>query len=198
MLAAQKKFVRHVRKHLREHGCRLVMGRGREVNCGGYRTSGYFNDGDGEIRVGRKASLWFETLLHEYCHFLQWIEKSPVYRRSDKSNAIIDNWFNGKQYSNKVIDRSFDVVREMERDCEMRTIRLIKKHNLPVNVERYTRMANCYIYAHYFMREYRKFWPFETDLMHSPNVISQMPANFRAQSHKKIPRRVYDVLADRI
>lgn len=198
MLAAQKKFVRQVRQHLREHDCRLTLGRGKEVNCGGYRASGFFDDTNKEIRVGRRSDLWFETLLHEYCHFLQWTEKSPVYRCSDKHNAIIDNWFNGKHYPNRVIDRAFDIVREMERDCEMRTIRLIKKHNLPVNVDRYTRMANCYIYVHFFMREYRKFWPFEMDLMKSPNVISQMPSSFRAQSHRKIPRRVYDVLADRI
>ncbi len=198
MLKAQRHFVDKVRDHMAEHGCRIIFGRGKELNCGGYRAAGYFSDNDLELRVARKNTLWFEVLIHEYCHFLQWIEKSPVYRKSDKSNAIIDNWFNGKQYSSRIIDKAFDCVREMERDCEMRSIKLIKKHDLPINVDRYTRMANCYIYVHYFMREYRKFWPFEQELMKSPAVLSQMPASFRAQSHKKIPRRVYDALANRI
>jgi hypothetical protein len=198
MLKAQRHFVDKVRDHMAEHGCRIIFGRGKELNCGGYRAAGYFSDNDLELRVARKNTLWFEVLIHEYCHFLQWIEKSPVYRKSDKSNAIIDNWFNGKQYSSRIIDKAFDCVREMERDCEMRSIKLIKKHDLPINVDRYTRMANCYIYVHYFMREYRKFWPFEQELMKSPTVLSQMPASFRAQSHKKIPRRVYDALANRI
>jgi hypothetical protein len=196
MLKTQRRFVERVREHLKEHDCRIVFGRGKELNCGGYRAAGYFSDGDKELRVARKHTLWFEVLIHEYCHFLQWTERSPVYRKSDKYNAIIDNWFNGKQYQSRVVDKAFDVVREMERDCEMRSIKLIKKHSLPVNVDRYSRMANCYIYVHYFMREYRKFWPFENDLMRSPSVLSQMPSNFRAQSHKKIPQRVYDVLSN--
>ena len=123
MLKAQREFVQMAREHLKEHGCRIVFGRGQELNCGGYRASGYFNDGDRELRVARKNNLWFEVLIHEYCHFLQWIEKSPVYRRSDSSNAVIDNWFNGKHYPARKIDKAFDIVREMERDCEMRSIK---------------------------------------------------------------------------
>jgi len=196
MLKAQREFVQMARKHLKEHECRLVWGRGKSVNCSGCRASGYFDEDGKQIRVARNNKLWFEVFIHEYCHFRQWIEKSPVYRKTDNSTTIIDNWFNGKTYKNRIIDKAFESVREMERDCEMRSIKLIKKYNLPVNVDRYIRAANCYIYAHFFMREYRKFWPFEADMMQATSILSEMPSSFRAQAHRKIPRKVYDVLSN--
>jgi hypothetical protein len=197
MLKAQREFVQMARKHLKEHEYRLVWGKGEYVNCDGYRASGYFDQESKQIRVARKNKLWFEVFIHEYCHFHQWIDKSSVYNRSNNSSTIIDNWFNGKTYNDITIDKAFETVREMERDCEMRSTKLIKKYNLPVDLERYIRMANCYIYVHYFMREYRKFWPFESDLRNA-KLLSQMPPNFRFQAHRKIPQTVYDALANRI
>lgn len=42
----------------------------------------------------------------------------------------------------------------LEHDCEKRALSLIKKYNLPLSVEKYTKSANAYIFSWWFAREF--------------------------------------------
>jgi hypothetical protein len=189
-----KKFLKHVREHLKEYGGKLVFGRGNKVNCGdGCRSIGYFSDRPLEIRVATKSRDPISTIAHEYAHFLQWIDTPQnIMQADDRASLLVFDWLTGKYYDKKEVQKAFCRVMVMERDAERRTVDLIKKFDLKVDIDKYIRQANCYIYMHWIMRE-RRSWKYRTgvsDPMESRNLISMMPNTFKAKSDKKIPQHI--------
>lgn len=187
-------FVRHVKNHLAQYGMRLVIGRGRSLNCGGYRCEGYFNDKEKIIKIAKFATNFLETLVHEYSHFLQYINNSKIFHKSDKAIIMVDSWFAGKEYPEEQLKRSFFIIRAMERDCEKRAVKLIKKFNLQIDTKLYAKRANCYIYSHFLMEKTRKFYAYKKSPYRSPLVLKIMPSSMAVLSHKSIPPKIYSVL----
>lgn len=191
------KFIDHVNAHLAEHGFSLVWGRGKGVQCGGYTSAAYFSEIEKVIKVARKNKSWLECLVHEYSHFLQFINKSKLYRNSDFAIMEIDRWFNREKISKTRLNRirdHFNVVREMERECEIIACRVAKKHKLPINRKGYAKRANIYIYSHWIMEQKQKFWAFKRDPLDSKYILSLVPSNFRVHAHKKIPQKIKKAL----
>ena len=187
-------FVRHVKNHLAQYGMRLVIGRGRLLNCGGYRCEGFFNDREKMIKIARHSANFLETLVHEYSHFLQYINNSKIYNKSDKAILMVDEWFAGKEFPQDKLRRSFFIIRAMERDCEKRAVKLIKKFNLQIDEKLYTKRAHCYIYSHFLMEKTRKFYAYKKSPYRSSVVLKIMPSSMAVLSHKSIPPKVYSVL----
>jgi hypothetical protein len=187
-------FVSFVKKHLAQYGMKLVIGRGKLVNVGGYRCEGYFDESKKIIKIAANCTNFLETLVHEYCHFLQCINNSKIYKKSDLAGYIIDTWFRGQEYSPEKIKRAFFLVRAMERDCEKRAVKVIKKFNLKIDSKLYAKKAHCYIYSHFMMEKTRKFYSYKKSPYRSPVVLKIMPSNMAVSSHKRIPPKVYSVL----
>ena len=177
-----------VRNDLSEYGFNLVVGRGKQINGGNCRVSGYFSEVTKEIRVARYNNDFLPTLVHEYSHFQQYTEGK--FSAAGNAADLLEGWFGGKDYAEREVSRAFSVVRSCERDAERRSVDLIKYYNLPVNLDLYIRRANCYIYAHYIMHRYRKFWAFKRDPFRSHTVLAIMPNTFRAQSHQILPPEI--------
>jgi hypothetical protein len=187
-------FVSFVKKHLAEYGMKLIIGRGNKVNVGGYRCEGYFDDSKKIIKIAGNSLNFLETLVHEYCHFLQYINKSKIYQKSNNASYIVDDWFRGQEYSPEKIKRAFFLVRAMERDCEKRAVKVIKKFNLKIDSKLYAKRAHCYIYSHFMMEKTRKFYSYKKSPYRSPIVLKIMPSNMAVSSHKRIPPKIYSVL----
>ena len=181
----QTNFIRMVRADLNDHGFTLVLGRGRSINCSGYRVGGYFSETMKEIRVATRSPSWLGTLVHEYCHFKQYTESE--FRPAGDAADLVDSWFSGVEYSQTRVRNAFWHIRACERDAERKAAKLIQEAQLPVNLDVYIRRANCYIYAHYIMERHRKFWAFQRDPFKSRTILAMMPNNFRSQAHESIP-----------
>lgn len=189
---ADKDFLKFVKNHLKEHGFKLIIGRGKMCNAGGFRVHAYFSEDTKQIRISSKCNNMLQYLAHEYAHFLQYLDKEPLYTKVDDALTIMDSWLNGKDYSQKTLERAFFQVRAMERDCEKRTVQLIRKWNLSIDEKEYTRKANTYIYAHFLMLEKRKWWPFKS--VHAPYQSKPLQEaiadSFKVKSHEYCPPKV--------
>lgn len=194
MSRRNRQFVRHVKKHLAEHGMKLIIGRGKLVNVGGYRCVGYFDETQKVIKIARKTQDFMSTLVHEYSHFLQFLSKSKIYKKSDYAGYLIDQWFRGKDIPAIKLKRAFFLVRSMERDCEKRAIKLIEKFKLEIDSKMYAKKAHCYIYSHFMMEKTRKFYSYKKSPYHSPVVLKIMPSSMAVLSHKRIPKNIYSML----
>lgn len=188
------RFISHVEEHLSQWGVRIIWGRGRSVHCYGYTSAGFFCDEDKVIKIASKNTFWLDTIVHEYAHFLQWIEGSHLFRKSGHAIHNVDQWFNREEITKKRLSRSFYIIRSMERDCEIRACRLARKFDLPIRKEGYAKRANLYIYTHWIMEEKRKFWAYKKDPMQSKYILSLMPNNFRMHTHKRIPPKILKAL----
>jgi hypothetical protein len=194
MAQSNRQFVKFVRQHLAEYGMKLIIGRGKHVNVDGFRCSGYFDESGKAIAVAGKANEFMQVLVHEYCHFLQYINSAKIYTKSYEASTIVDAWLKGKNYPLKKVKRAFFIVRAMERDCERRAMKIIKDFNLAINSKMYAKRAHVYIYSHFLMEKTRKFHSYKRNPYYSKYVLKIMPSNMAVLSHKTIPPKVYSVL----
>ncbi len=115
----------------------------------------------------------FEMFIHEYCHFLQWKENSPLWKLGWDSNQICDKWL-----YKKIPD--FDIndlknIQKLELDCDKRVIRTIKQNKLPVDIDKYIVESNSYIWSYSVMYKIRKF--FNLSVLYYPELLLLVPAH---------------------
>ena len=194
MANTKHQFVKHVKRHLSEYGMKLVIGKGKFVNTGTGRCEGYFSESEQRIKLAGNNQYFMQTLVHEYAHFLQYINKIQVYTKCDKASLIVENWFSGKNYDKKTLKRAFLLVRAMERDCEKRAVRLIDEFSLNIDKKLYVKRAHCYIYSHFMMEKTRKYGTYRKSPYFSKHVLKIMPSNMAVLSHRSIPPKVYSML----
>lgn len=123
-----------------------------EIKCSGYL--------DGKLKllaVGTKrpADIWLGVLAHEFCHLLQGLDNHPYFTSEVVYDELFDKWLEGQDVDN--IEFVIKQVRDVELDCEKRTVELIKQYNLPINLDEYIRMSNAYVLSHNLMLKKRKF-----------------------------------------
>lgn len=192
---SSREFVKHVRSHLHEHGFRLVMGRGKSLNCGMGRCSGYCDSESKEIRVAKGHPDMIATLLHEYCHFLQYLEL-PKRRNdaADNANLMVVEWLEGKEFPQNRLNWAFRIVRWFERDCERRSVSLISKFNLKICPVLYTQKANLYLYFWHMVERRRKWNWTNKRLFTNPSLVRVMPTDFRVKADTVIPPHIVELL----
>ena len=191
-----RKFVNHVRHHLAEYGFTLYLGRGKRVNSGeSWRCEGFFDIDTKCIKVGRGGVQWLETLVHEYAHFLQWLDSSDsLVEREDRAARLVQDYLHaGKGELNPAIVKAFHSVMLFERDTEMRAVKCIQKYKLDIEMSKYIKRANMYIYSHYVNMFLRK-WNFKKSPYRSSKVMSEMPDTCRANAQKSCPSKIFRLL----
>jgi len=113
-------------------GVSVLLAPGDSIDMDGHAVSGYF-DGDEQnpqLRVAWGAPRRLGTLLHEYSHLTQWAEGATVWNQ-DKGGW--DEWVRGIAIPG--IRRRIAGTREVEADCERRTVRLIRELDAPIDIE---------------------------------------------------------------
>jgi hypothetical protein len=191
----KKQFLNHVKNHIAKYGIALKIGKGEQINCDGLRLGGYFCEDKAEIRIAKNNKNWFSILAHEYCHFMQWIEKSPVIEEFNKESRFWDDWlFHRKELSPRQLQKKYEVIRNLELDCEKRTVKMIKKFNLPIDTKQYIQNANTYIWLFAYVRDNRK-WP--KGSLYDKRLVGGMPKKFLVVNrYNKMPPR-YQELVDK-
>ena len=141
------------------------------------QCSGYFQEtfrrkqGILTVATGLPIKRWLAILVHESCHMDQWEEKINLWKLCDKLNPnVIDEWLEGKNFSNKKIDDAINSTRDLELDCEKRAVDKIKKFNLPLNINEYIQKANCYIFYHNYVRLTRTWYKIDNIPTINPNI----------------------------
>ena len=158
-----QKFLDYVHSSLRKHKIKLILSL-ETTTIGKNQISGYFSDEDRELLVCIDDPDWIETLVHEFCHFLQYKEQDPVYTSLDQgdSNYVSEvwDWLDHKHefVSTKRKNEAFRKMIAMELDCERRSVEMIKRFKLPVNLEDYTYIAFVYVHYYNFCKKYRTWF----------------------------------------
>lgn len=160
----------------------------------GITCSGYFDGGGPDthpllaVATGGPQDKWLGTLLHEYSHLTQWAEGAPVWLAG--SDAWAD-WLEGKRVSG--IKAKIATARELEADCERRTVRLARELQAPIDLDRYIRGANSYVHFYNVMAEKRKWYAKGRGPYDVPEVLEAAnPALDR--DYSKTPKPLWDAL----
>ena len=177
-------FINHVKGHCKEVGIKCDI---RPVKylvlSGNIRCSGYFCEETMRLVVAGKSKDWLGVLAHEYAHLTQWQDKSTnIWNTGSTGVTHLDDWLGGKKI--RSIKKAIQQSRDLELDNEKRTVKLIKKWKLPIDLNDYIKKANAYIQFYNWMR-YSKRWSSPGNAPYGNKAIYEaMPTNFRMNYNK--------------
>jgi hypothetical protein len=140
------------------------------VEADGIKCSGYFDETD--LKVAAKKKDWLDVLVHESCHLDQWIEKHPLWDKADAGITMIEKWCSGTNYGEQKLVQAFKDTIELEWDCEKRTEKKIKKYRLNIDMLRYRKQVNSYLFSYWITFRNRKWYPFPYN---NPKIVRRMP-----------------------
>ncbi len=140
---------------LKDAGWKVRFDKQKEYRGGFF---GYCIDQELHVAVGRRG--WFPIFVHEYSHFRQ--EQEGMWVRAKDTNALIrfDEWIGYRREIPRY--RALEACRSVlgcEYDAEARAVRLMRyKRFKSVDLERYIRGANVYLWSHVMALKYREWF----------------------------------------
>ena len=150
-----KRFISHVIRTCIKNKIKFIT-----IPDAGEIVLGGFNDFDRTLEITESSSEnVLGILVHEYCHMLQYVQKSPIYfstYRGLDPTTVVTNWLNGIDYSEKTLDACFLLCKKLEFDCDIRAVEQIKKWNLPIDINHYIKCAIGYSYYYDHLRYTRR------------------------------------------
>jgi len=189
---AVAKLIADVSKACIENGVTFRMHNGAKVHLGHkIYSSGFFSSDPRSLELavstGVKGENWLIILIHESCHLDQWIEDRAVFDGMDKS-ASLDEWLSGKRMWKKRIDKAVEEIVKIELDCEKRSVKKIKEYGLPIDIKRYTMMANTSMYFSSWLKKLRMWVP-KNKSLYIEEIIKNAPKTFQ-KDYSVIPQSI--------
>jgi len=162
-------------------------------------VNGYFSDfpkGILACAIQKPLKDWITILAHESSHMDQYIENCPAYKKLVESRQgakdvydLIDEWINGREFSQQELDSFFKIAIDTELDCEKRTVEKLKKYNIPVDLVEYVQNANAYVMFYTYIKKFRKWYIVGKEPYRVSEVLSKMPTNFNNDYYTLTPER---------
>lgn len=160
-------FYNFAEEYRRKHGGVFDFRRSRSVRADSCLSAGYFDETTKNIVVALNHKKHEETFVHEFCHFMQFVEQAPVY-----VNCQDDFWWDME--ANKWGIHTWDSMLStiaLEHDCEKRAIQFGRKYKL-FNIKKYAQGTNAYMYFLQYVYMNNQ-WPQSTRLYDSrlPSIM---------------------------
>ncbi len=187
------KFIRDLQRRCKKYKITFLMSGLDYVEWGDSKSNGFFNPEKNEmaISIGKPVDKWLNTLVHESCHFDQWVQNCKEWRdmmayKPDACTQLFEYWLEGgkKISKEKAMDMAC-IMRDLELDNERRTIEKIKKYNLPIDIKEYAKGAGAYIMFYNYIGKNKKWYKIGKEPYHNKKIRHLMPTNLRGK---------YDVL----
>lgn len=176
--AKEKRFINWIRKQCKTNGIKCDLRNTKYVKLSGnIKCSGYFDETDRVLVVSMNRPDWIEILAHEYCHLTQFVDDCKVWRDGCRGIEKVDAWLAGKKVLN--VKKWLGYSRDLELDNEKRTVGLIKRWGLNVDISKYIKKANAYIQFYNYLYYSRKWSEPGNSPYTNQNIISVMPDTFR-------------------
>ena len=134
-------------------------------------VNGYFCNEEMVLKSSTSTEKWFETLAHEYCHMLQFLDNyEPFMQYSSVSDGF---W--GVLEGKEIDIKSKDIIQLVEYDCERRVLELVDELDLPIDKKEYAKRANAYVYFYDVIARCGKWYDIGNEPYNNKAIIKQMP-----------------------
>ncbi len=165
-----ERFCKHIEKKAHDNGARLLLSPESHIPypSTGDLVNGYmveFPTKELAVATGKPIKTWLPILVHESSHLDQCIEKAISWRNSYVPNTtigtidLISLWIDDKiQLNEEQLDEYIRCSRNVEADCERRSVEKIKRFGLPIDITEYIQKANSYIFFYSAMKEIRSWY----------------------------------------
>lgn len=167
----EKELVSDCVNDLITHGMTVKLIAKDGLTHAGGDCSGWFDDKTREIAIACKREDWIAVFAHEYCHFTQF--KDGMFDGYD--DDTLWDWLEGKDFPKEVLDHVVQEAKDLEADNERRTVALLEKYAIPIDLSDYAKKVNAYLLFYNTVRRYRKWssvgYPRPYDV---PEILARM------------------------
>jgi len=111
-----------------------------------------------------------------------------LWKKAGRALPVIDEWLEGKYKRPETLKRAFDIAIRLERDNEMRSVRMINEWGLSIDTYNYIKKANSYLMFYNWMKQTRKWSKPTNQPYHNKRIVAAMPTNFKLD-YSKLPKR---------
>jgi hypothetical protein len=190
------KFIKFVKDECEKHSIKCVLEKTKFISCSDeIKCGGYFDEGKRELVVamGRLDSI--ELFVHEYSHMTQYLEGLELWNKCMdlESHDKMDRWLAGEYFDD--IDYHIDNCRDLELDNEKRAVKLIKKFNLEIDIDKYIKKSNAYIQFYNYMKLSRKWSVPKNSPYRNKRIIDNCPAKF-SMDYSKISKKLENIFRE--
>ena len=187
-------FIDHVKKECKKHGIKASLRNTKYVKLSGnIKCSGYFDDENRVLVCSMNRPDFLEILAHEYCHLTQYVDKIELWDAVNVSMPLLDEWLSGEEVED--IDQHISKCRDLELDNEKRTVEVIKKFDLNMDLDHYVRKANAYVQFYNYMKHSRRWCTPERSPYTNKRVISSMSNQFDME-YSEIPQDIKQIFIE--
>lgn len=189
----EQEFVQFVKEECKYYGVKFRLSKSRQVRLGnGGMCRGFFDDGRRELVCATNNPHFLGILAHEYCHMRQWIEKADIWVKANELDSYTawQDFLDGKEVDAEL---HLSIIRDLELDNEKRTVALIKKLKLPIDVGDYIKKANCYIMFYNWMKISGKWC--KTAPYDHKRLFDAVPDKF-SLNYNKLPKKLETIFRE--
>lgn len=177
----------------RKHGIEVEFHNSKTVNTDGFEVVGWFNEPYLVTAVDYHWRQWVPVFIHESCHKDQCIQKVKAwntYHNGLDACQLVNDWINHTiELTDSDLDRAIYLVQRVELDCEIRTVKKIKKFNLPLDIKSFIKRANENIYFYTAAKLTRKW---DSNTLLTDAVEDLMPTKF-LNDYRTLPSGYLDL-----
>jgi hypothetical protein len=138
--------------------------------------SGYFDETSLVVAVDKKNETdWIGTLIHESCHLDQFLQKSKLWINDNIGLDIVEEYVKNRKKDKKKVLNAIKNTMLLEIDCEKRSIKKFKKYKINIDLKKYIREANAYIFSYVYAYENKKWYPVPYENL---KITKNMPCIF--------------------
>lgn len=191
----EAEFIKYVKHECKKHNIKCVLKNTKTVRLtdDNDRCSGYFDEESLVVAMKRPDAM--QILVHEYGHLTQWIEQCDIWKMSVKneSHDKLYRWLAGEEIKN--IEKAIAICRDVELDNEKRSVKIIKKFNLDIDIDLYIKKANAYVqYYNYLLISRRWCNPNNTPYKND-NLVEAMPIKFN-MDYQKLSKKLLKIFEE--
>jgi hypothetical protein len=190
-------FVGETTMEMVASGIRVTADPGKFIHhSDGTNCSGWFDPAEKEFMCATGRKFWPETWAHEYGHFTQW--KDGVLKEEDEDEVIWD-WLGGKDFIYEDVAKSVRASQDLESDNERRTVKIIEKYGLPIDIPSYTQKSNAYLLFYDVVLKTRRWADGDKPAYSVPEIYSQLPSDhiLNAEEYRDAPQWFFDLVRER-
>jgi hypothetical protein len=173
------------------HGIKVDLADVKYLNHGNFGT---FDEDTLRTAIKNPVKKWLPVFVHESCHKDQFLERDEIWNTHIKGvDAIhIMNAWLGKtcELTENQLKTVIAKVQKVEIDCEKRAVKKIRKYDLPIDIDKYIKEANAYLWYFHGVAKSRK-WSCGDFLQ--PKILKLMPTHFR-NNYDKPPKNYLELL----
>ncbi len=167
-----KKFLIYVFNKLEKMEVKVCLD--GNVSRIGVKTSGFYSDFDKIIRcyIDQSNFMWLGTLAHEFAHATQAHKQTKEWIDFNELELTTEDILINRKLPAS-LQHFRRVIIALEWDAEKKAINLIKKFNLPIDINKYIQEANLVLIKYVFLT-HKRTWPnFKNG--YQDRLIEQMP-----------------------